>query len=497
MSINLKSVLEQLTNEDNWKVQVDGCRAIADFCTKRMESDDDFVDKFLIRFKKTKCFRHLLNLVSSMRTKVMKEATVTMNVFVLFLNHRRPLMLQKILRNYFGPLRDKRNAYVEPVNASCEEIVRFSHFADIVEVLKEGYQDENPNVRMRMCQYIRISFESHEDTTTENELESIKELLLSGVTDSDKDVRAEAGNTIKYIKEKWEQWTEESLRPLVPEKRWSILVLDSRPTKLLGRKEGQMTRSISSAPKKTPQISISPNPKKKRQSINNTPSESSKIDPVREYNVMIKDLEEQQSIFDEEKEKALQDIQQKEEELLERERKLKELERKLSSTSGKENDQDDLEQIKQNLQNIEDELMKKEKDLEEERVRMLATIEKEREQIDAIPQVINNHTSPEVVQLSVGGKKFVTMYSTLKNAPKGTYLHDITESSILYEGCIFIDRDPKYFRHILNFLRSGKLVVFPSGDELKEMISEVTFYGLEDLLSQIDHYGVDSEFKII
>ena len=54
------------------------------------------------------------------------------------------------------------------------------------------------------------------------------------------------------------------------------------------------------------------------------------------------------------------------------------------------------------------------------------------------------------------------------------------------DGCYFIDRDGTYFRHILNYLRSGKTPV-PSilKMDLEEILGEAEYYGLVGLVKAI------------
>ena len=46
----------------------------------------------------------------------------------------------------------------------------------------------------------------------------------------------------------------------------------------------------------------------------------------------------------------------------------------------------------------------------------------------------------------------------------------------------FIDRDGKMFRHVLNFLRTNKLNIAESFDELDLLYEEVKFYEITPLL---------------
>lgn len=50
----------------------------------------------------------------------------------------------------------------------------------------------------------------------------------------------------------------------------------------------------------------------------------------------------------------------------------------------------------------------------------------------------------------------------------------------------FIDRDGKTFRHILNYLRSGKLTLPDSFDQFDQLIDEARYYDLGNLMKEAD-----------
>ena len=94
-----------------------------------------------------------------------------------------------------------------------------------------------------------------------------------------------------------------------------------------------------------------------------------------------------------------------------------------------------------------------------------------------------------IVYLDVGGYKFVTSRETLSCVP-GSHLEALVSGRHAKparrskEGHLFIDRDGKYFQHILNFLRVGGNVVspLPAVEASREALAvEADFYGLEDL----------------
>ena len=86
----------------------------------------------------------------------------------------------------------------------------------------------------------------------------------------------------------------------------------------------------------------------------------------------------------------------------------------------------------------------------------------------------------EIVKLNVGGKIFLTKISTLLSSP------DTLFSKLLIAGNsseIFLDRSPKIFAFILEFLRTRKINV--KRLRLKELydecLEEADFYGISDM----------------
>jgi len=93
----------------------------------------------------------------------------------------------------------------------------------------------------------------------------------------------------------------------------------------------------------------------------------------------------------------------------------------------------------------------------------------------------------KVVQLNVGGQKFTTLRSTLCQY-EGTFLEALAsgrhETIEHPEGYIFIDRNPKYFPLILDFLRDCSLVPELPAEkaERKKALCEIEYYGLLELM---------------
>jgi len=93
-----------------------------------------------------------------------------------------------------------------------------------------------------------------------------------------------------------------------------------------------------------------------------------------------------------------------------------------------------------------------------------------------------------VVKLNIGGSRFETSISTLTKYPSmfqamfsGRY-----ENEKDSEGAYFIDRDGTNFRHILNFMRNGKVSKTLQHAELEPLQQEAEFYGIEELIQLLE-----------
>jgi hypothetical protein len=111
----------------------------------------------------------------------------------------------------------------------------------------------------------------------------------------------------------------------------------------------------------------------------------------------------------------------------------------------------------------------------------------------------------EIINLNVGGNFFSTYKSILnqklENETEENFFNKMFQKvNKLDEGQrIFIDRDPTYFRFILNYLRNFGDVekcIFPEEEnQRKEFIKETQFYGLNYLanyLSERNHLFIGS-----
>lgn len=90
-------------------------------------------------------------------------------------------------------------------------------------------------------------------------------------------------------------------------------------------------------------------------------------------------------------------------------------------------------------------------------------------------------SNERIVTLNVGGACFVTRHVTL--ASSQSFFSAIVRAHP-DESELFIDRDPMYFRHVLNWMRGAR--VLPVDDApLAELEAEADYYNMPDLLAAI------------
>jgi len=98
------------------------------------------------------------------------------------------------------------------------------------------------------------------------------------------------------------------------------------------------------------------------------------------------------------------------------------------------------------------------------------------------------------IRLNVGGKLFLTTLSTLTAKEPDSMLarmfaHDngvlLWQSSVDDHGAYLVDRSPTYFEPILNYLRSGELVI-DKGVNPMGVLVEARFYGIMSLVERLE-----------
>jgi len=112
---------------------------------------------------------------------------------------------------------------------------------------------------------------------------------------------------------------------------------------------------------------------------------------------------------------------------------------------------------------------------------------------DQMPAV-DNMQGQKWIRLNVGGKLFLTTLSTLTAKEPDSMLakmfaHDngvlVWQSSVDEHGAYLIDRSPTYFEPILNYLRSGELVI-DKGVNVMGVLVEARFYGIMSLVDKLE-----------
>ncbi|XP_067667402.1 BTB/POZ domain-containing protein KCTD4-like [Haliotis asinina] len=100
-----------------------------------------------------------------------------------------------------------------------------------------------------------------------------------------------------------------------------------------------------------------------------------------------------------------------------------------------------------------------------------------------------SRSNDKVMRLNVGGTFYTTLRSTL-SLHQGTVLWRIaTGNQYCYRddrGFFVIDRDGHVFRHVLNYLRTSKLLLPQGFRELDLLREDAVYYGINNLVRDID-----------
>lgn len=111
------------------------------------------------------------------------------------------------------------------------------------------------------------------------------------------------------------------------------------------------------------------------------------------------------------------------------------------------------------------------------------------------PESFVDLSAARKLKLDVGGVMYTTTAGTLRNVPgskldkmfSGRFpISDYYDAADVDDNTIFIDRDGMVFREVLNYLRDIRAYVLPSNaDELRMLLLEARYYGLNDLANLI------------
>jgi hypothetical protein len=94
---------------------------------------------------------------------------------------------------------------------------------------------------------------------------------------------------------------------------------------------------------------------------------------------------------------------------------------------------------------------------------------------------LNQEEPDPKIELVIGGKSFITLKSTLTKY-SSLLANLVTDGK--HHGSIFLDRSPKYFNEILDYLRMGAAFQLPaSANDLSGLMEEAKFYKIQGLIS--------------
>ena len=126
-------------------------------------------------------------------------------------------------------------------------------------------------------------------------------------------------------------------------------------------------------------------------------------------------------------------------------------------------------------------LMKKAYDIMKQQA---VDVRKEKEAFESVAKKLEHVHFSSTVTLNVGGQHFTTSLQTLTKDPD-SMLHAMFsgrfDTKPAEDGSYFIDRDGTHFRYILNYLRTGRLLL--PDDELvrEELLDEAEFYQIRGI----------------
>jgi len=104
------------------------------------------------------------------------------------------------------------------------------------------------------------------------------------------------------------------------------------------------------------------------------------------------------------------------------------------------------------------------------------------------------------IVLNVGGKRFSTTLSNLRSI-RGTLLEKMfregANTTIGADGTYFIDRDPSSFGHILDYLRSGDLLIKSDDQNLRSrLLSDAQYYKLPTAVEDYLRWSPAEDFDL-
>ncbi len=149
-----------------------------------------------------------------------------------------------------------------------------------------------------------------------------------------------------------------------------------------------------------------------------------------------------------------------------------------------------LEELNQYWDSIIAKAQEMKQQMNQEMEKKLQEIKEEQNKLDVLTNKVKQ-VSPlvkDVVKLNVGGKKFATSRDNLLKEP--SFFTGLLSANFAVErdekGAIFIDRNPKYFQFILDYLRNEKIdLKLIDAKEHSALLEEIQFYEIGSLIAQL------------
>ena len=120
--------------------------------------------------------------------------------------------------------------------------------------------------------------------------------------------------------------------------------------------------------------------------------------------------------------------------------------------------------------------------------REMTKVSKEKVAFDTVAKKLKHVHFSKILKLNVGGQVFSTSLETVKKDP-GSMLHAMFserfDTKATEDGSYFIDRDGTHFRYILNYLRTGQLLVPEDKTVYKELLAEAEFYQIQGIVDEL------------
>ncbi|KAL9954739.1 hypothetical protein ACROYT_G042313 [Oculina patagonica] len=117
-----------------------------------------------------------------------------------------------------------------------------------------------------------------------------------------------------------------------------------------------------------------------------------------------------------------------------------------------------------------------------------ARLRQEQEAIDSMSKKLDRVHFSSKINLDVAGHLFKTSVQTLTKDPNSMLAAMFSgrfEMKPSEDGSFFIDRDGTHFRFILNYLRTGKLILPEGATFLKELEEEAEFYQIQGIIDEL------------